>query len=367
MNTRRLPSPFNLQSQAGPLRYIQIGTGGFGAHWCRNVLPRLADLGQAVAVAAVDINPAHWAPAREHLRLPAEKCYGDLRTALAENTADFAVIVIPPACHEEAVDLCLQHGLHILSEKPIADTMAACCRIQRKVAASGRKMAVTMTHRFDQDKQSLAALIHSGDYGRLDYLTGYTTWAWRAFPQWGAFRYRIPDPLLVESTVHQFDIMRALAGANARTVYARTWNPPWSEFQGHAQGLFILEMENGVHIAYESAKANATELTAAGHWRAECDRATLELDHRRLRVIRGNLHQDPVIEEKPLLEQAVWTNEWLAEMFCDWLQGRRDDHPTALADNLQCAALLFAAIESAHSGRPVEVQEFLQRHLRASC
>ena len=314
-------------------------------------------------MAAVDINPVNFQNARDHLKLSQEQCYTEMRRAFAENPADFAVIVIPPAYHEEAVDLCVEYGLHILSEKPIADSMAACCRIHRKVTASGRRMAVTMTHRFDQDKQSLAALIHSGKYGRLDYLTGYTTWAWRAFPQWGAFRYRIPDPLLVESTVHQFDIMRALAGANAKTIYARTWNPPWSEYEGHSQGLFILDMENGVRIAYESAKSNATELTAAGHWRAECDQATLELNHRRLRVIRGQLHHDAVIEEKPLLQQAVWTNEWLAEMFCDWLQGRRADHPTAIEDNLQCAALLFAAIESAHSGQPVEVQEFLHRHL----
>lgn len=28
----------------------------------------------------------------------------------------------------------------------------------------------------------------------------------------------------------------------------------------------------------------------------------------------------------------------------------------------QCTALLFAAIESAHTGQPVDVQEFLARH-----
>jgi predicted dehydrogenase len=323
----------------------------------------LAKIGKAVAVAVVDINPAHLPHAAILLGLPKEKCYTDLRTAFRENAADFAIIVIPPAAHEQAVDLCLEFGLHILSEKPIADTMEGCCRVYRKVAATDRKMAVTMTHRFDRDKFSFQQLIHSGRYGGLDYLVGYTTWAWRAFPQWGAFRYRIKDPLLVESTVHQFDIMRSLAGANAKTVYARTWNPRWSEYEGHSQGLMVLEMENGVHVSYESAKSNATELTAAGHWRAECDRATLELDHRQMRVIRGDLHRNAHIEQVPLEEQPVWANAWLAEMFCDWVQGRRPDHPTAVADNLQCAALLFAAIQSAHSGNPVAVQDFLREHL----
>jgi predicted dehydrogenase len=84
----------------------------------------------------------------------------------------------------------------------------------------------------------------------------------RAFPAWGAFRYKIADPLLVEGTVHHFDIMRSLAGANAKTVYAKTWNPSWSEFQGDSQGLITLEMENGVKVFYEGGKSNAAQLNA---------------------------------------------------------------------------------------------------------
>jgi len=32
-------------------------------------------------------------------------------------------------------------------------------------------------------------------------------------------------------------------------------------------------------------------------------------------------------------------------------------------DNIKCAALLFAAIESAHSSVPVNVQDFLEKHM----
>lgn len=348
-----------------PLKYIQIGTGGFGAHWCKDVLPRLTELGKAIPVAAVDINPDHLTNAQRYLRLPPWKCYTDVVKALSENPADFAIIVVPPAHHERMVDLSLEFGLNILSEKPIADSMEACCRIYKKVQGSGKLMAITMTHRFAQDKQSLEKLIKTGEYGKLDYLVGYTTWAWRAFPAWGEFRYKIPDPLLVESTVHQFDIIRALCGSNARTIYAKTWNPSWSEYQGHSQGLFILDMENGVKVSYESAKSNASELTAAGHWRAECDKATLKLEEGRLEVIRGRLNHDASIQEMPLLDQAAWSNPWLAELFCDWLSGRRKDHPTSIEDNIQCAALLFAAVKSTHSGQHVDVQKLLQEHMDA--
>ena len=55
-------------------------------------------------------------------------------------------------------------------------------------------------------------------------------------------------------------------------------------------------------------------------------------------------------------------NAWLAEMFCQWLLGG-EPPPHDLHDNIQCAALLFAAIESAHTGRTADVQACLETHL----
>jgi predicted dehydrogenase len=347
-----------------PLRYIIVGTGGWGAYWVSGVLPRLMQLNKALPVAAVDLAESALKNAENYLHLPASRCYTDIARAFDENPADFAIVVVPPAHHEVVVETALAHGLHILSEKPIADSMPACCRIYKKVRAAGKKMAVTMSHRFDQDKQSLERLIKSGTYGKLDYLVGRNTWDYRKFPAWGAFRYHIPDPLLIEGTVHHFDIMRALAGSNARTVYASTWNPAWSEFEGDAQGLIIVEMENGVRISYEGANTNASSLNgwAEDYWRAECDQATLELDQRRLRIIRGHRGKNAVIEERPLDQQHVTMNPWLAELFVDWLNGGPAPQNT-LEDNIQCAALLFAAIESAHTGQVVDVQAYLRRHL----
>jgi len=42
-----------------PHRYIIVGTAGKGGDWCKNTLPRLAELGKAIPAAAVDINAEH--------------------------------------------------------------------------------------------------------------------------------------------------------------------------------------------------------------------------------------------------------------------------------------------------------------------
>ena len=171
-----------------PLEYVHIGVGGFGQHWCTAVLPRLRRRALAAPIAAVDINPEALVKAKEQLGLTDDRLYASAEQALEERKADFVTIVVPPAFHEEMVDLAVRHGCHVLSEKPIADTMEACCRIYHKVKAAGLKMAVTMSHRYDQDKQSLERQIKSGKYGTLDYVVGRNTWTCRKKPSWGKFR-----------------------------------------------------------------------------------------------------------------------------------------------------------------------------------
>jgi predicted dehydrogenase len=347
-----------------PLRYVLVGTGGGGGYWCQHVLPRLAQMRKAVPVAAVDISPAALLNAQKHLGLSPLQCYAELGPALDKHAADFIIVVVPPAHHEAVVDAALAHGMHILSEKPIADSMAGCARIYRKVTAAGRKMSVTMSHRFDQDKQTLEAAVASGRYGRLNYVVHRFTHNCRAFASWGEFRHKIPDPLLIEGTVHHFDILRALCRADGKIVYTQSWNPPWGEYAGDSTALINITMTNGVHVFYEGAKANASTMNgwSNDYIRAECENGTVELDRRKLRVLRGGAWDQPAAEELPLLEQPVWMNVWLAELFCDWLRGGPTP-PNHLDDNIQCCALLFAAIESAHTGKPVDVQSFLKRHL----
>lgn len=345
-------------------RFIQVGCGGMGADWIKNSMGRLVnDLQQAQAAAVVDIVPDTFPLAMQIYQLKREQCYTDIQRAFDENEADFALIVTPPAYHEMVVDQALAHDMDILSEKPIADTMEASVRIYKKVTEAGKKMLVTMSHRFDQDKQTLEQQIKSGTYGHVSYIVGRNTWNCRRYGTWGKFRYEIPDPLLIEGTIHHFDIIRALTNANARSVYAVTWNPSWSEFKGDSVALITFEMENGVKVIYEGNKVSATGLNTwlQDYFRVECENATLTLDRREL-TITSDLSGEREIVQKKLLQQDVWKNPWLAEMFVDWINGG-DAPMCTVEDNIQCIAMLFAAIESTREGNVINVQDFLREYL----
>ena len=352
------------------MRYkmIQVGTGGRGRAWCSSILPPNIEDGRIEVVAAVDTDAGALVNAREHLDLPPERCYTDIRQAFADHAADFCTVVVPPAFHEDIVDVALAHGMHILSEKPIADTLVGSCRIAEKVARAGVKMGVTMSHRFDRDKTTLRSELRSGAYGQLDYLVCRFTCDMRQFNDWGAvFRHRIRDPLMIEGSVHHLDILADLAGANCDTLFATTWNPPWGEYGGDSQGLVTMQFENGVKATYEGAKTNAVGLNgwANEYVRAECELATLIMDRREIQRFPHQPEERSVYmregegEIVPLLEQGKWTDAWLVEKFVGWLGGG-EPMETNIEDNLQSVALIFSAIHSSRTGQPVAVQAYLE-------
>ena len=350
-----------------PLRMIQVGTGGIGNRWCRQFLPPFVANGGIEVVAAVDINPDVHVNAREGLGLAPTQCYTDIHVAMRDHPADFCTVVVPPAFHESVVDAGLEHGLNILSEKPIADTLVAACRIADKVRQAGQKMAVTMSHRFDQDKTTLREAMRQPSAGEVDYVLGRFHDDCRQWRAWGAeFRHTMRDPLLIEGAVHHLDILADLAGGDCDRVYAETWNPRWGAYNGDSQALVTMHFANGRHAFYEGALTNAVKLNgwSEEYFRAECEFATLVLSQRRVERFAYDPAQthrpgsEGQGEDVPLLQRPYWAHQWLIEQFIAWLQGG-PEMETEVQRNLRSLAIMFGAIESGRRHEPVAVGELL--------
>jgi predicted dehydrogenase len=354
-------------------RMIQVGTGGFGATWCQQFLPPSVEEGRIEVVAAVDLNSEVLENAEQYLGIPPERCYTDIAEAFGDNPADFCTIVVPPAAHEEVVDLALEHDLDILCEKPIADGLEASVRIARKVKRADRKMGITMSHRFDQDKTTLREELRSGRHGRVGYVVLRLTCSCRTYGSWGMFRHEIPDPLLVEAAVHHLDILADLIKDDCELVWADAWNPPWGEYAGPSQALVTMRFRNGGRAFYEGAKSNAVGLNGwtEEYIRAECELGTVILDHRRLEYFEHD-PDGPWAGAKegsgtpiPLLKRPRWAHAWLIEQFVDWLDGG-PPMATNVQANLRSVVLTHAAVESGHTGRPVRVDDVLRRAAEAT-
>ena len=341
-------------------------------HWGREVIPGIA--GFAECVAAVDVNPAAVANFKSLGLLPAEKHYTDLREALSNNKCDFISVVVMPPDRMPIIDLAIEFGVDVLCEKPAAATMDDYVAIYRKMKSAGRKVAVTMSHRYEREKQTLEQMVKSGAYGKLNFVYGRLSMQ-RMLARNPFFDASDPEKHtpyymarrgLSEGVIHEYDTLRGITGSNASKVYCRYWNFDPEDGTGTMPpaSLTYVEMENGVHCLIEHS--NSYAVTTNGwcneHFRAECSNATIIADNRKVTLLSGMGQPFPSMAEMPLKDGEYFDHRLLAHDFCSWLNGGPEPQ-TSLEDNMQCAAMTFAALESAFSGKEVGVQQFLREHM----
>ena len=345
-------------------RGVLIGLGSWGSWWVDYFVPYAVNDAKKMELAAiVDPDAAALESAKTKLGLRDEQCFADAREALACARPDFVILVVPPNIREGMVDLALEFDCDILTEKPLSTTMESCVRIYKKVHEKGKKMAVTMTHRFEQDKQTLKREIESGAYGILTSLScTFSCTNTYETTHGHTWRHDVKHNFVMEMAVHQMDILRAVSGANCKTVYCKAWTPAWASQKPSAAISLIAEMENGVVCTFMGTSCSAANLDYWDDERmiAECEKAVLVLDHKDLTAHHAVNLEPETVTPIPLHKQKVWGNRWLLEQYLDWLDGA-DAPDNRIEDNLQLMAMVFSAIESIETGKEIDVQAFLKK------
>jgi len=342
-------------------RCLMIGAGGMAGHWIRSFLPRFFDRLEVVGL--VDVRPEALNASGDFLKLAPSQRFTDMTAAFDTVEADFCAVVIPPTFHRDAVLKAVGRRLPILSEKPIADTWEASLEIYRAVQAAGLKLQVIQNYRYNVPMLTLRQVLREGSLGRINYVVGRFAADYREWGAWGAaFRHEIPHALLIEGSVHHFDMLRNLTGGDCVSLAGWDWNPPWSTSRGEFCGLYVMKMSNGVHATYEGSG------TAGGkqnnwheeYYRAECEEgaATVGRDHV-VRIHRFRRGGSLSTEEVPPVRPPYEGHLWLIDEFLNWLGGGPTP-ATVLDDNIKTAAMLFGAIEASQSGQVVDVEEMVK-------
>jgi predicted dehydrogenase len=339
---------------ADKLRCLMIGAGGMAGAFCRTFFPQFAD--RMVVTGLVDINPEALALSGDALSLPASARFTDMTEAFAQVDADFCCIVIPPAFHKRAVLLATARKLDILSEKPIADTWDDCREIYGAVKAAGVKMQVVQNYRYNATMRTMKQVLAEQRLGRLNYVMGRFAADYRVRGAWGMFRHEIPHGLLVEGSVHHFDMLRNLTGADCQSITGWDWNPAWSSFDGESSGHFLARMTNGVVANYEG---NCNEAGTQSTWhqefyRAECEGGAVTVDRDLVVRTWEKLPSGLRMEEVPLVRSQYEGHLAIVDQFLTWKEGGPAPE-TVLDDNIQSAGMLFGAIMASEENRVVDV------------
>jgi len=226
------------------VKILQIGAGIRGLHWVQFV----KDHPDVECVALVEPDAAAREKARAAIGESSCGCFGDLDEALRKVTADAALIVSPSTTHADTSIRCLDAGLTVMVEKPLAVTVEQGRQVLERAHQVGRQVIVAENYRFWPAERTVKRLLEEQFLGRIDNATMIDRRHQPSRTE-GPWLSQIDYPQLQEIATHHFDSLRGLFGAQPESVTLRAWNPPWTDYKHGANTEALIDFGH-VQVQY---------------------------------------------------------------------------------------------------------------------
>ncbi len=125
-----------------PIKAVILGIGGRGGGAGQNFLQACKEVGvEGQIVAVADIFPGQARRGREAFGVPDERCFSGFDAylkALEVPGVNYAILAAPPGFRPAHFKACVEHGVHIFTEKPVAVDGPG-CRIMYAAAEEAKR------------------------------------------------------------------------------------------------------------------------------------------------------------------------------------------------------------------------------------
>jgi predicted dehydrogenase len=338
------------------LRVALVGCGSMSRTWLQAAakIPGLRIVGLA------DLDAERARRRAEEFSLNDVFVAPDVHAVIAGCRPDLIFDVVVPAARHGVVSAGLAAGCHVLSEKPMAETLPDARDLVERAKAAGRLHAVVQNRRYVAGVRRIARALRSGVIGSITSVHADFFLA----PHFGGFREEMAHVLLLDMAIHGFDALRCMTGLAALGVYCREWNPAGSWYRQGSSAAAIFELENDAVFVYRGSWcAQGVPTSWECGWRFIGSKGALTwdgADQIRIEVVgggeRNGLFDSLASIEAPELSPDDRIGGHLG-VLSDFISAVRsgNEPETVGRDNIRSLAMVFGAIESADSGRRVEI------------
>ncbi|WP_344659469.1 Gfo/Idh/MocA family oxidoreductase [Catenulispora subtropica] len=341
---------FHTVATPGPLRALIVGAGFMGRNWAREIALQ------------PDTDLAGWVDLDEAAVRDAAKEAGaavavgtDLAAMLDELGPDIVFNSAPPAAHRAVTTTALEHGCAVLTEKPMAMSLAEARDLVAVAERTGRLLAVTQDRRHLSGTKALQRAA-----ARLAPLTRLEI-DFRLPHRAGPYVHLWDEPLLREMAIHLFDAARAVTGAEAQSVFCNAYRTPWSWYPGNDSAEALFRMDGGLHFAFTGCWTARSDFTSwTGSWYLEGAGGCATWDGVTAPVLTPAREEGgpaPASETLPVAPQSA-EFPGLAEVLAGFVRALRSGEVPEgeCHDNLRSLAMVEAAVASARTGAPAVVE-----------
>ena len=263
---------------ADGLRYGLIGCGGIA----RGHMAAYSHLFEMVACCDIYEPAAHEFQGRFGF----SRTYTDVRAMLENERLDF-VTVCTSTTHDrlDIVLACAATGTHVLVEKPMALTRGQARRMVAACADAGVKLAVSQQYRnFPHVKAARTTCCVPAPSGKPflgELRMAHLGW----FPLKGAKRsdyfVKFDKVLLLNGTVHHFDMLRYLLAAEPQRIYTRAGQAPFRTAigeRGDTWSVSTVDFPGCTFQVFNSSDCHGGAVQWDGWMHVECERGSLYLN-----------------------------------------------------------------------------------------
>ena len=341
------------------MRIVQVGLGGFGRDWATNVIPRVPEV---EVVGTADVFAGSRAAAIAAGLTTERDCYATAEAAIEATNPEAVLVTASLVGHVPAARAALSSGRHVLIEKPFAPSVAEAEELVALADARGLTVAVSQNYRFFPAVRAVQQIVAERTYGDLHAVALDFRQMSGADGVVGP-HHALDEPLLVDMSIHHFDLARTVLGREVTAVDFRTWDPPWSLFSGPSEGAGLIESGPDLVTSYRGSWVSGGVRTAwAGEWRMDFAGAEVWWTSRgdgpdgwrsdEVRVRRGGVVETLVLPVVARVDRAGSLTEFVTAI----QQGR--EPVISGRDNLGSLATTYAAVESARTRQPVPLADW---------
>src|ERR1700716_1912512 len=338
------------------LRVMQVGLGDWGRDWAQRVIPEVTEID---LVGYVDPDPSALARLRDAVPKAHVQSFSTLEQGIEASKPEAVLVTATLPGHAPVARAALAAGLHVLVEKPFAESMEVAQQLVELAAVKGKVLMVSQNYRFFPAARKVAQLVSEARLGKLHQVS-IDFRRYSPLPANGRGRHHFEDqPLLVDMSIHHFDLLRLILDSEPLRIYCEAWTPAWSAFSGPSVAVASIDFGDDVVVSYRGSWVSTGPVTPwSGEWRMDFEHGQIfwtcrdDEGARRDRVVIQKPEGRPRVIPLPELAQ---TDRWgTPAEFANAVRGGREPEGSG-RDNLAPLGLVAAAVESATRRQPVEI------------
>ncbi|MBR6209125.1 MAG: Gfo/Idh/MocA family oxidoreductase [Oscillospiraceae bacterium] len=181
--------------------------------------------------------------------------YTDYKQMLAEHPEiELVAIATPSGIHAEIALYCIDHGVNVIIEKPMAMCMADADEIIRRSEKKGVTVCACHQNRFNVAVQKTRKALEEGRFGRLSHGSVHVRWNRnRGYYDQAPWRGTWKDDggCLMNQCIHGIDLLRWMMGDEVDSIYGVTRQQFHDYLEAEDVGLAVVTFKNGAVATIE--------------------------------------------------------------------------------------------------------------------